>query len=118
MSAIASWMTAKHLALMVLSAGLLGNLVLRCPARRQRAVYGLLTPGLLATWWVSYGLLRAHDLDLSTPWVSGGFASSFAAFVAAVWSVEKPGRRWAAGLSVLFHLATLGLMVYRPGSLP
>lgn len=116
-SSLSAWAFIKHLAHLVLAGGLLMN-VFAPTDRRPQAVYLLITPGLLVSWWAGYGMAHATGLSLSTPWISAALATSLASFTMAVWSVEQPGRVWAGWVAVALHVATLALMVFRPGLVP
>jgi len=118
MSAVHAWWSLKHLASALMLAGLLGGAALADGAERQRAVYALATPGLLLTWIAGYGVMRHLGHSLSAPWISLALLSSLAALAAAAWSVEQQGRRAAGWLAVVLYVATVVVMVLRPGGAP
>lgn len=108
----------KMAALALLGAGIGGALLPRDLADRRRAVYALATPGLVLTWLAGFGLARESGISLGSPWISASIVLGIGLFQLIVWAVEREGRRrrWVAALAIAALLATLGLMVTKPGT--
>ena len=108
----------KWVGVLLFTTGVAGAVLPSSFAERQAAVYRLATPGFILTWLAGYGLLREASVSMGSAWVGAGLLLSLATLQAIVWGVEREdrGRGVVGAVAVLGLLATVGVMVERPGT--
>ncbi|MCB9664906.1 MAG: hypothetical protein H6732_12395 [Alphaproteobacteria bacterium] len=115
------WLTLRLLkwvgvGLYVLGVG--GAVLARDPEERRRAAHGPATVGFVLTWLGGYGLARLTGTSLGSTWLSLGMLGSLATLQLVVWSTERevPRGSWVRWLAAGLVVATLAVMVWRPGT--
>ena len=107
----------KVLAVAMLFTGSVGAVLARDLADRRRFAFTLAGPGLGLAWAVGFGLASVTQVSLLSWWILGAFALSLFSLQVVLYAVGKEGRRTVtvAALVVLPLVATVALMVWRPG---
>ena len=101
-------------AVLAYAAGAGASLLSTSLEARKRAVHGVASPALVVIWICGYALSQLLGVSLSEPWLLGGMVLSVVSLLALVFSAQRGARPWAA-VAVGALLATLALMVLRPG---
>lgn len=109
---------AKLLAVCALVTGSVGAVLARDLGDRRRFAFALAAPGFGASWLLGFLLAWTVPYSLISTWILVGIALSFFSFQVVLYAVGKDGRRTplTAALIVAPLLATIGLMVFKPGA--
>jgi hypothetical protein len=107
----------KVLAVAALFAGSIGAVLARDLADRRRFAYWLAGPGFGLAWATGFGLVAVTAVSLLSWWILGALVLSFFSLQVVLFAVGREGRRGpvTASLILLPLVATVVLMVYRPG---
>ncbi len=107
----------KWIGVLAFTAGVAGAVLPHALADRRRAAHWLATPGIVLMWMGGYGLTREAGISMGSAWVAGAMLLSLVTLQAVVWGVERAerGRALVGGVAVITLLASLVLMVARPG---
>jgi hypothetical protein len=107
----------KVLGVAALFSGTIGSLLPRDLADRRRFAYGLAGPGFGVAWLAGFGLAAAEEISIASLWIIGAMALSLLSLQVVLFAVGREGRRGAlvAALAIAPLVATVVLMVYRPG---
>ncbi len=85
-------------------------------AARKRAVHGVASPSLLATWLAGYALATLEGIPLSRPWIVGSLILSSFVNVALVYCAARGRRGALPTVAVAVPLfGIIVLMVLKPG---
>lgn len=108
---------AKLLAVMLFAGGTAGAFLSRDLGDRRRAAFLVAAPGFVATWILGFAMRSAMRTTLATAWIAGAAITSTIAVNLVLWAVAREGRRgWlVASASALMLIATMALMIFRPG---
>jgi len=107
----------KLLAVSALFAGTIGAFLPRDLRDRRVFAYALAGPGFGLAWATGFALGALEELPLVAVWTIGAMACSLFSLQVVLYAVGKEGRRTgvAAALAIVPLVATVVLMVYRPG---
>lgn len=108
----------KVLAVALLFTGSVGAVFARDLADRRRFAYALAGPGFGLSWILGFVLAGTVPFSLLSPWILGGLALSFFSLQVVLYAVGKDGRRTPLTATLILAplVATIALMVYKPGS--